>query len=58
MIDQHSRRQSESHISLLHVPYDGYFLRLKIFAVYTLKGFELYSVFPIFSTLLDHRKFQ
>lgn len=56
MIDQHSWRQSESHISLL--PYDGYFLRLKIFAVYTLKGFELYSVFPIFSTLLDHRKFQ
>lgn len=56
MIDQHSRRQSESHISLL--PYDGYFLRLKIFAVYTLKGFELYSVFPIFSTLLDRRKFQ
>lgn len=44
-------------IELVHVlPYNRYFLRLKIFAVQTQKGIKSYSAFSIAAITLVHKK--
>lgn len=45
----------ERFMCLPFIPYNGYFLRLEIFVVQTLKDIKLYSVFAISAITLDSK---